>query len=520
MMLLSPFPGRAPMALPCIALAIAGILSCTRAFGDPAHAEIDEMKRQIRGLQEKIERMESRAAEPAAMPATTAAPATAKPSGKYDGIAAGPLNIRFGGFIELAGLYRSHDELTDVGSSFGGIPFASSPGSHLDEFRASARQSRLSLLIAGPADDGRHAEAYYEMDFLGAAQTANSRQSNSYNLRIRNIYAQYANDHSGFAILAGQSWSLVTQGRKGIVARSELVPMTIDAQYVPGFAWTRNAQIRFTEKFSEAVSAGFSLESPQTLFGGKAPPGVIGTITGSGQFNNANSYSLDSAPDVVVKLAFDPGWGHYELFGVNRWFRVRTLGSGAMPGHNDSRSAVSGGASVLLPLLARTLEFQASAMIGKGLGRYGSVQLPDATYDAQGGVRPIRGSTWLAGLMAHPHPALDLYAYVGGEKVDATYSAVLDGAGAIEGYVGYGSPAIDLSGCAFEGGACAPNNGKATQGTIGAWWKVYRGSLGYLQVGVQGSYTRLQALPGQNGQRPDTHMSVGMVALRYHPYQN
>ena len=171
-MLLKRFPGRASWVLPCIALAVSATLSSTQAFGDPAPADMNEMKRQIRGLQEKIERLENQVTQSAATPATNPAPAAARQSGTYEGIQAGPLNIRFGGFIELAGLYRSRDEVTDVGSSFSGIPYASSPAGNLSEFRASARQSRLSLLISGPSDDGRHAEAYYEMDFLGGAQTA------------------------------------------------------------------------------------------------------------------------------------------------------------------------------------------------------------------------------------------------------------------------------------------------------------------------------------------------------------
>jgi len=516
-MLLKSLPGRAAGTLPCV-LAVAAVLSTSLACAQSSPADIEEMKRQIREMQQKIDRMETQAAQPAAAPAAPAARNAA--SDKYEGIQAGPLNIKFGGFIEMAGLYRSRNEETDVGSSYNGIPYGNASGHYLDEFRASARQSRLSILIAGPNDSGRHAEAYYEMDFLGAAQTANSKESNSYNLRIRNIYAQYANDNSGFSILAGQNWSLLTPGKKGIAARGELVPMTIDAQYVPGFNWTRNAQIRFVEKFSDTVSAGLSLESPQTLFGGKAPSGVIGTLAGSGQFNNANSYSFDAAPDVVLKVAFDPGWGHYELFGVNRWFKDRTVGSATAAGHNDSKSALAGGVGVLLPLIPKVLEFQANALFGKGVGRYGSAQLSDATFDAQGHVVPLKGSTWLAGLVAHPDPALDVYAYFGQEKVDAAYSVVLDGTGAVTGYVGYGSPALDLSGCATEGGTCAPNNGKVQQGTIGAWWKVYRGSLGYLQIGVQGSYTKLQALAGLNGLQPDTHMTVGMVSIRYYPYQN
>ncbi len=41
-------------------------------------------------------------------------------------------------------------------------------------------------------------EGYFEMDFLGAAPTANSNESNSYNLRMRNVYGTYYRQDDGF----------------------------------------------------------------------------------------------------------------------------------------------------------------------------------------------------------------------------------------------------------------------------------------------------------------------------------
>src|SRR5580658_6994917 len=83
---------------------------------------------------------------PAAM-AQTANDTSASPSSSTNPtIQAGPVNLLFGGFTELATIYRDKNESTDVGSSFNGIPFASSEQGHLSEFRETARQSRLSLL--------------------------------------------------------------------------------------------------------------------------------------------------------------------------------------------------------------------------------------------------------------------------------------------------------------------------------------------------------------------------------------
>jgi len=501
------------------ALAGATLAMAPLASAQTNSSDIDRLTKQLQEMQRQIDALReadrAAAAAKSAPVITSVTPAPPEAPAKYDGIQAGPLNIKFGGFLEFAGIYRSRDEVSDVGSNYNAIPYGNASSHYLDEFRETARQSRLSILVSGPDDGHQHAEGYYEMDFLGAAQTANSKESNSYNLRIRNIYSAYYNYDSGFSLLAGQNWSLLTQEKKGMTPRNELIPMTIDAQYVPGFNWTRNAQVRAVEKFNDMVSVGVSLESPQALFSGKAPAGVITTLTGGGQFNNANSYSFDSAPDLIAKVAFDPGWGHYELFGMNRWFKDRVVGSATITGANHTKSGASVGGSLLLPLLPKTLEFQASALTGKGAGRYGSAQLPDATFDASGDVQTIRETTLLAGLVGHPTVDLDLYGYVGQEKVDSRYDALAAG-----GYVGYGIPTIDLSGCSTEGGTCAPNTGKVSQATLGGWWKVYRGSIGYMQLGLQASVTKQQALAGLAGVQPDAKMTVGMVSIRYYPYQN
>ena len=49
--------------------------------------------------------------------------------------------------------------------------------------------------MAGDIDPARHVRCYYEMDFLGAAVTANSRESNSYTPRIRQAYFAYDDDN-------------------------------------------------------------------------------------------------------------------------------------------------------------------------------------------------------------------------------------------------------------------------------------------------------------------------------------
>ena len=56
--------------------------------------------------------------------------------------------------------------------------------------------------------------------------------------------------------------------KEGLIARKENVPWTIDAQYVPGFDWLRNAEIRVVKDWNKEYWLGLEASSPQALFGG------------------------------------------------------------------------------------------------------------------------------------------------------------------------------------------------------------------------------------------------------------
>jgi hypothetical protein len=96
-------------------------------------------------------------------------------------------------------------------------------------------------------------------------------------------------------------------------------PPTIDA-FVPGFNWTRVPQARVVETFNSVVSAAFSVESlqasfPQSPFAVPACVNVGNPGDGGGLLNATTSYSNDVMPNLIGKIALDPGWGHYEIKG-------------------------------------------------------------------------------------------------------------------------------------------------------------------------------------------------------------
>jgi hypothetical protein len=211
--------------------------------------QIDALQQQLQGLQKQVgetKRAAQQAAQAAAAAPLAGAYGQAPPPraggmpGKapWAALPAG-VNLSWGGFIEAAGIWRERNEVADVASDFNNIPYTISPLHNENETRFSARQSRLWFLAEGDISTTQIAKAYFEMDFLGAATTANSIESNSYNPRIRQAFMNYDDNAAGWHVLAGQAWSLLTQNKVGIKERQENIPLTIDAQYVVGFNWAR-----------------------------------------------------------------------------------------------------------------------------------------------------------------------------------------------------------------------------------------------------------------------------------------
>jgi len=232
----------------------------------------------------------------------------------------------------------------------------------------------------------------------------------------------------------------------------------------------------------------------------------------------AGLVTTDVLPDVVGKIAFDPGWGHYELYGTYRTFRSRSLVP--MMQQNLQTHGEGYGANVLVPLVPHLFDFQLGYLGGKGIGRYGSAQLPDATVNPNdGSLTPIRGYHFLGGLLFYPAPTWTLYAYGGREHDDQTDYMVTIKAKTF-GY-GYGGPLFSNADCDFEGGvACAANTSQITQGTLGGWWKWYQGELGNMQIGLQYTYVRREIFEGLGTPpNPMTNINIVELSFRFYPFQ-
>jgi hypothetical protein len=465
---------------------------------------------------------ESVNAQVAAIPAQVqTAVEAAKP--KTDKLYYKGVTVTLGGFAAFESVYRSRNETADIASSFSAIPFNNGAVGQTSELRFTARQSRFSVLAQGDVDPQTHLGFWGEFDFLGAAQTANSNESNSYTPRVRNMYGTIDWDNPGLHLLAGQNWSLVTMNTQGITPRNEAPPPVVDAQYVPGFSWARQPQIRLTKDFDKQLWLAVSLENPQTTFytGANAFPKDV-TLTynsaaGTG-FNSANTLSLNRIPDVVAKIAYEPTIAdrtiHLEALGLYRSFYERLNFS------NQNSSGGGFGAGLNVPLVPDFLEFRVSGLAGKGIGRYGSAQLTDVTFDAAGNIRPISEIQALAGLTLHATPKLDVYLFAGEEKESAQPYDLTAG-GVTTGY-GYGNPLYSNSGCVSETakGGCVGNTRLVEQGTLGFWYKPYIGNYGRIQYGLQYSHTERKAFAGSGDLdlAPVGDDNMVFASFRYYPF--
>ena len=449
-----------------------------------------------------------------------------------------------GGFLVAESVTRTRAAQADVNTPFTGIPFPGNDLSRVTESNFSGRQSRLSLLFEGKADNVK-LSGYFEMDWLGACVTSNSRQSNSYCNRQRQLWGQAAFSN-GWTVTGGQQWSLATETRKGMDNRTEALPMTIDAQYHVGFTWERQYGVRVTKNFNNKVWVGASVEEPQiTLTNHNSPtPFLVGGVGSGGgllNFSDTTGYSNNKIPDFILKAAFEPGWGHYEIFGVISDFRGRIYPCGAAtsqialpagcPGTTPSasnafnNSSTGGGIGVnaRAPIVANKLDLGFHALFGDGVGRYSSAQLPDVTARPDGSLALIRGGGALGTLEFHPNSKLDVYLNYGVEYAFRTsYTYLTTAATPATVAVGYGSPLYNESGCealpplptgagAFgntnipggfnpsSAGGCTGDIRNIQEGTIGFWHKLYQGPKGGLRWGLQYSYIFKTTWSGDNG---------------------
>jgi hypothetical protein len=497
-----------------------------------------------------------------------------------------------GSYLAGETVYRTHATGADIPTPFNALPYEHADAYTLSEFYGTARQSRVALMAEGKTGSAT-LRGYYEPDWLGTGISSNNNESNSYVFRQRVLWGQIALNN-GWAFTGGQLWSLATEDKKGLsnLSGDILVPQTIDPNYVPGFVWERQYGFRVT-KTMQHMAFGIAAENPQLLYSatlaGNTPYAVLGSAgANGGNYNaaistcspstsivnytnqanggintyvpvyktvnactNISNYSFNVMPDIIVKAAFDPSFGHYEIFGVGRYAHETvypgettngnlyggltdiTTGKAVTPalttaGYYNNKIVIGGlGASGRVTVLNNRLTLGLKGLYGPGVGRYGASTLSDVTSASSGEFSPLHNLSALGTVEIAATPRLSIYLNYGGDYAGRSSwsgttlgapTATKNAAGVWGGHwaapavapVGYGSYYLSNSACLtpsapgyngsstgfYPGGSCGAQTKDVQEATAGYWYDFYRGDYGRVRLGMQYAYALRSAWTG------------------------
>lgn len=407
-----------------------------------------------------------------------------------------------GSFIAGETVWRQGATGGGLNTAFTGVPLDHSDAAQLSEFYGSGRQSRLAFKASGKTEN-MTLTGYYEMDWLGTGITSNNNQSNSYVLRQRQLWAD-AKLNNGWDFSAGQGWSLATETTQGLTRGSEILPATIDPQYTAGFVWTRQYSARVSKNLGSKAFIGASVENAETLnpAGANLPTNVLlgSAGTGGGLYNSTANYSFNLTPDFVAKLAVEPGWGHWELFGIGRTFRDRIYPTTGTPYNSDPAWGGGVGGGFRGPLANKKLSIGLKGLWGQGVGRYGSSTIADVTIRPNGTLSPLHGFSALSTVELNPNPRLSVYLNYGADYIGRDFAT----SGGKQ--VGYGTYTANMSGCNTETAptvsngfassaptgvtGCTNQNKDVQEFTAGYTYFFYKGPKGAFRYGLQ--YARFE----------------------------
>jgi len=479
----------------------------------------------------------------------------------------GPLTIHFkginitpGGFVAAEFLRRSRALGADVTTPFNSLTMPGASQSSLPEFFASARQTRPTVYISSRTGNVDFS-GYISGDFLSSGVTSTATQTNGYTFRIRQAWGQAKFAH-GWSIVGGQMWSLVTESKAGIAPSddtgrtNDARPSTIDGGYNVGFTFNRQDGIRMTKSFGDKVAVAFAVENAQATItsSGNTNDYLLVQPGASNTYNIASTYGFNPSPDLVAKIAFDPGFGHYEIFGLSDRFQDRVfpcenfLSTGTPPvvtavlpgcpslanagtttaAYNSTKSGGGFGINARWAFLDKHIVFGVHGFGGSGVGRYGAAQLSDVSINANGTIHPIKDLQGLVTL-EWKSKKLDVYTYVGSEYANRTYS--YDPVQNV--FVGYGAPTFNNSGCYTETAPgtsvivsgpvpgslskCSAQTRDVTEGTIGFWYRFHNGPRGRYQWGMQYSYlNRATWADETHGLEPHGLDNMVFTSFRYY----
>ncbi len=450
------------------------------------------------------------AAQPAVLP---------MPQNREEGQEVSPLQLRIGGayitpvgFMDFTTAIRDTDPGSGIGTNFGSIPYrtAANVAGNLSEFRFSPQNSRLGMRVDAQVK-GARVLAYWESDFqggVGSPPVGNiAVSSNSYPFRLRLYWVDVRKGK--FEFLGGQTWSLITPGRKGIspLPGDLFYSQDIDVNYQLGLTWGRIPEFRLAYHLNDKVTLALALDNPEQYIGGSGGAGQIvlpaNLVTPyAGQLNNGGTTLgvPNMHPDIIAKIAFDPTLPngnavHFEFGAVEHTFKTYN------PLTAQHFTAAGAGIQANLNIeLVKNLRFVTNNYWSDGGGRYIFGQAPDLVVRNDGSVSLVHSASTVSGFEL-THKNFLAYGYYGGVYI-ARNVVYAPGNG---GFVGYG----------FTGSANSQNR-SVQEGTIGftnTFWKDAK--YGALSFMAQYSYFTRNPWFIAAGAPKNTHMNEVFLNLRY-----
>jgi hypothetical protein len=420
-----------------------------------------------------------------------------------------PLQLRLGnsyitpvGFMDMTAAFRDIDAGSNIGTNFGSFPYrtAASPQGNLSEVRLSPQNSRIGMRFDS-IFKGTKVLGYWESDFLGFAPTNVEVNTNSYSLRLRLFFVDLKKGPVEF--LAGQSWSLMTPGRKGIspLPGDLFYSQATDVNYVTGIPWGRTPQFRLVFHPSNTWHFAFSAENPEQYIGGSGGGGVTVLPTNlasayASQLNNGTTTQSvpNYFPDFIAKMAVDTSAIHFEVGGVLSTFKVYNPTSLTM--FTKVGGGVQANANVAV---TKNFRLIVNTFWSDGDGRYLFGFSPNLAIRTDGSIGLIKAAGTTDGF-EFTHKNTLIYAYYGGSY--AGQYAVVDSNNK---FVGYGYP------------GSANSQNRSVQELTGGFNQTLWKNPAYGAVNFMAQYAYFTRNPWfvAGGAPKDTHMNEVFLNVRY-----
>ena len=442
---------------------------------------------------------------------------------------ASPLQLHIGnaaitpvGFMDFTGVFRTHAAGGSIGTSFASIPYGNSVyQNNLSEMRLSIQNSRIGFRVDADVK-GAHVIGYMESDFLGNNPANVAVSSNSNTLRSRLYWVDLSK--GSWEILGGQTWSLLTPGRKGIspLPADIFYTQDMDVNYQAGLFWGRIPELRFVYHHPSGKAAfAVAIDSPDQYAGGSSGGPLITlpanyntstTYQGELDYNSNGLNAPNLAPDVIAKLAVDPvKQVHFEIGGIERNFKLyapaiaavaataTTPAVPAIPALGTFTAAGGGGFANLHVELFKGFRLLTNNFYSDGGGRYIFGQAPDLIAHADGSISLIHASSTVTGF-EYTNKNTVIFGYYGGIYVGRNTAIDLNGKS-----IGYGYT-----------GASSSQNRIIQEETFGfntAIWK--HPTYGALNLIGQYSYLSRNPWYVPSGSPTNTSLNMAFIDLRY-----